>query len=308
MRRTITCTVPFSPSMSPWTLETVHTDWKREWFLFYLGKGGVIFDPILLLSPLVCCFYKYWWVLMAVLWYCHVIFFASYSQHLEPLSLTVTLVCWITAPPWSQTAALPNTLFHCLWQLYLCDLDFGCSQHPIPLSLTVIVNLCVLDFGYTNTLFHCLWQLHLCDLDFGYSQHPIPVSLTVTIVCFGIQLLPTPYSIVSDSYTCVFWIAAPPWGRTATLPVPSLWHQMAPICGCTKLWLMPDCCSQSPRIPGQMMWAVHTLYWLHVLVLSVSCILDFGLKQRLVWGCVHFSGSLLIWLCKFIVSKSSNCF
>ena len=184
---------------------------------------------------------------------------------------------------------LSQHLFHCLWQLHFVldnstflESDSCSPKHPVPLSLTVIlvwsefwllptpysivsntvtviVYLCVLDFGYTNTLFHCLWQLHLCDLDFGYSQHHIPVSLTVTLVCFGIQLLPTPYSIISDSYTCVFWIAAPPWGHTATLPVPSLWHQMAPICGCTKLWLMPDCCSQSPRVPGQMMWAVHTL-------------------------------------------------
>ena len=148
MRRTITCTAPFSPSMSPWTLETVHTDWKREWFLFYLGKGGVIFDPILLLSPLVCCFYKYWWVLMAVLWYCHVIFFTSYSQHLEPLSLTVTLVCWITAPLWSQTAALPT---------------------PIPLSLTVTLVCWITAPPWSQT---------------AALPTPVPLSLTVTLVCW----------------------------------------------------------------------------------------------------------------------------
>ena len=223
----------------------------------------------------------------------------SVSVNGSVMILSCYIFCQLPPAPWtivsdSYTCVLdystslesdgcsPNT-YSIVSDCYTCVLDNStflesdsCSpKHPVPLSLTVIlvwsgfwllplsltviVYLCVLDFGYINTLFHCLWQLHLCDLDFGYSQHHIPVSLTVTLVCFGIQLLPTPYSIVSDSYTYVFWIAAPPWGRTATLPVPSLWHQTAPICGCTKLWLMPDYCSQSPRVPGQMMWAVHTL-------------------------------------------------
>ena len=263
--------------------------------LLFLQVSGSVNGSVMILSCYIFCqLLPALWTIVSDCYTCVLDYSTSLeSDSCSPNTYSIVSDCYTCVLDYSTSlesdCCSPNTC-SIVSDSYTCVLDYSTSLEsdscsPNTYSIVSDSYTCVLDYSTSLESDSCspntysiVSDSYTCVLDNSTflesdscsPKNPVPLSLTVILVWSGFWLLPTPYSIVSNSYSihvCSgFWLHQHPipLSLTVTFVWSGFWQLPTPYSSVSDSY---TCVFWNSATPNTLF---HCLWQLHLCVLECS--------------------------------------